>query len=296
VKLTEEWLRIRQFAGLVGIYGYHNLFRRAGHLIDSEGTICHRVGQLASRRALDFLRLHVQTHGLSNIENLGDFCVVSNHASYLDWVLLLAHFPTPLRFIAKRELTRMPIIGAFLRHRGVLIDRARGMSAKAAIRAAVHDGQPYPIMIFPEGTRTHDGKQQPFKRGGLRILAAAGRTFVPVSLRGTYEAFPRKGRAIVPGSRLELVIGRPLDPADFDSVEQLISTCEQQIRLMTAGDLTAAAAVAPTRPSAALPASRPAPAPPDPVGSKRASGARVGHSAETAWSRRQCASPAPGRD
>lgn len=236
--ISQELRRLKQLGGLIGIFGYHNLFRRTGSWLDREGVLCHRVSQLASRRALRFLDLEVRTEGLEHVRCLENYCVVSNHASYLDWALLLAHFPSPLRFIAKRELAAMPIIGAFLRDRGVLIDRARGIDARSAIRAAVHDGQPHPLMIFPEGTRTPDGEIKPFKRGGLRILADAGRSFVPVCLRGTYEVLPRHGRcvSVSPGMQLELRVAQPLHPYDYRSNEDMISACERRVHQLYRGE------------------------------------------------------------
>lgn len=233
---SEELRRARQLAGLVAIFSGYNLCRRAGQRLDPEGELEHRVAHLAARHALDFLRIEVVTQHLERVRGLERYCVIANHASYLDWALLLGYFPAALRFVAKRELTHMPVIGGFLRSRGILIDRARGQDAKAAIRAAVTDGQPYPIAIFPEGTRTRDGALQPFKRGGLRVLAGAGRTFVPVSLRGTYEALPRHGRAVPAGSRLELIVGEPLRPHEFAGPDELIAACETQLQELYRGE------------------------------------------------------------
>ena len=124
----------------------------------------------------------------------------------------------------------MPAIGDYLRHRGVLIDRKRGIDAKAAIGAAVADGQPWPILIFPEGTRTPDGSLRPFKRGGLRILAAAGKALLPVYIYGTFHAMPRQTNLIKAGGKLALMIGAPVMPDAERGVEWALDEVERRMR------------------------------------------------------------------
>jgi 1-acyl-sn-glycerol-3-phosphate acyltransferase len=149
--------------------------------------------------------------------------------------VLLGYFPDPVRFIAKRELAAVPVIGDYLRLRGILIDRRRGVGAREAIAAALADRHPWPILIFPEGTRTPDGTVQPFKPGGLRLIAAAGRPLVPVAVRGTFAAWPRHAKALRPGGHLELVIGAPVRPADYPSVEAALAEVERRVRALAAG-------------------------------------------------------------
>lgn len=229
--LVEEARRYRQLGSLFALFGYHHVFRWAGTVIDPEvGVVDHRVGQLLAQRTLNMLQMQVETEGLHRLEGLGRYAVASNHASYLDWALLLGYFPSPLRFVAKRELSRVPFVGGFLKKRGVLIDRRRGQDAKTALKQALADGQPWPIMLFPEGTRTPDGRLQPFKRGGLRILLEAGLPVVPVCLSGTYEAFPRHGRSIKTGARLTMQVLAPVEPRDYPDKELGIDAVESRIR------------------------------------------------------------------
>jgi 1-acyl-sn-glycerol-3-phosphate acyltransferase len=229
-KLAEEWIRYRQLAQLIGLFGYHHLFRLGGSLVDpEEGVIDHRVGQLLARRTLARLDLPVVCSGLERIAELRNYAVISNHSSYLDWAVLLGYFPSPLRFVAKRELSRLPVVGGFLKHRGILIDRSRGKDAKTSIRQAIFDENQWPIMLFPEGTRSPNGELRPFKRGGLRLLVEAGLTVVPVCIRGTYEAFPRHARHIRSGSTLELQVLEPVNTERSTDPEHAIDRLESQI-------------------------------------------------------------------
>jgi 1-acyl-sn-glycerol-3-phosphate acyltransferase len=205
----------------------------AGALIDEEeGVLEHHISHLLGRKLLSHLKMEVTVEGSENVEGLERYAVVSTHASYLDWAVLLGYFPLPVRFIAKRELIWIPVIGSFLKTRGILIDRKRGVDAKEAIRRATRVAQPWPILIFPEGTRSPDGKVHPFKRGGLRILVDAGLSLVPVCIQGTFDAFPRHATAIKTGCKLLMKVGQPVLPPDPPDREWMMAEVERRVRAL----------------------------------------------------------------
>jgi 1-acyl-sn-glycerol-3-phosphate acyltransferase len=235
MSLKEKLTFAGQIVPLAGICAGYHVVKLVGNTIDGEdGFIEHRVSQLLAQRLLRHLDLSVVGRGAANVAGLERYCVACTHSSYLDWAVLLAYFPSPLRFIAKKELTRMPVIGDYLRLRGVLIDRSKGHTARDAIAAAAYDGQPWPILIFPEGTRSPDGEIHPFKPGGLRLLAEAGRPLVPTYIGGTYDAFPRQVRSIRTGVPLRMVIGEPVRPADFATPAEAIAEVERRMRALRA--------------------------------------------------------------
>jgi len=228
MSLSEELIRVRQIVGTLSICSYYHLLKLAGNLIDKEeGIIEHRVSQLVAQRLLRHLDFSVEVSGLEHLKGLHHYSVISSHASYLDWAVLLGYFPSPLRFIARKDLTAIPVIGNYLEKRGVLIDRSRGIDARQAIRNATEDGQPWPILLFAEGTRTHDGQLQPFKKGGLRILTGAGLSLLPVRITGTFDSFPRKARFIKAGGRLRLLIGEPVH--SVDDPEEAMAEVERRV-------------------------------------------------------------------
>lgn len=228
--MHEELLRIRQIAGLLGIsLVYHNI-KLVSYLIDrEEGVIEHRVSQLLARRLLRHLKMQVDVSGLEHVPSRGRYCVICNHVSYLDWAVLLGHFPSPLRFIGKKELLYVPVVGSFLRARAVLIDRSKGRDALTAIRAATRDEQPWPILLFPEGTRSPTGELQRFKPGGISVLAEAGLPMVPVGIWGTHEAFPRRAKTIKTGARLRMAVTAPIDPGDYPELPALVAALHDRI-------------------------------------------------------------------
>jgi 1-acyl-sn-glycerol-3-phosphate acyltransferase len=229
--LGEEIAAVWQMATLLRIGAGYHLVKLAGNIIDGdEGAIEHHVSQLLARRLLRELRLTVEVSGGEKVRGLERYCVASSHASHLDWAVLLGYFPSPLRFIAKRELIRVPVVGSYLRRRGVLIDRSKGIDARQAITAAARDAQAWPILIFPEGTRSPDGELQPFKHGGLRLLVEAGRTVVPVRILGTHAAYPRQARLIRTGRPLRMIIADPVTPADHAGTEAAMAEVERRVR------------------------------------------------------------------
>lgn len=226
--ILERLRSARLLAEVAAITGGYHLVKVVGNTIDDEeGIIEHRVSQLVARRLLAHAGFEIEVTGAEHVRDLERYAVVCSHASLIDWALLLGYFPSPLRFVAKRELTAMPFIGSYLRLRGVLIDRRSGRSAKEAIAEAAKDAQPWPILLFAEGTRSPDGRLQPFKKAGLRILAEAGRTLLPVRVHGTFEAMPRNDWLIKPG-RLGLAIGEPVVPTP-DTVEEAMAEVERRV-------------------------------------------------------------------
>jgi 1-acyl-sn-glycerol-3-phosphate acyltransferase len=138
------------------------------------------------------------------------YVLLSNHQSLFDIPVLLATMQVPARFMAKRELFRLPVFGWGLRVGG-FIPVARGsQSARESFRAATERLQRgEPVLLFPEETRSEDGRLLPFKRGGFLLAQRAGRPVVPVGIRGTLAVRPRSSFRIHPG-RVLVRYGAPI--------------------------------------------------------------------------------------
>lgn len=121
------------------------------------------------------------------------YVVVANHESVAD-PFLLSHLPWDMRWVAKDELFRPPLVGWLLRLGGdIPVRRGRGGSVRAMRAACLetlrHD---LPVMIFPEGTRSQDGDLLPFRDGAFELAIEAGVPVLPVALSGTRDCM-RKG-------------------------------------------------------------------------------------------------------
>ena len=131
--------------------------------------------------------------------------IVSNHASYIDGLVLSAALPGELCFVAKRELVRQPIARMALRALGTLFvergDIEQGIEDIRHAAEAARSGKR--VVFFPEGTLTRAPGLMPFKLGAFAVAASAGIPVIPVALRGTRSVlrgdqwFPRPGRITV---------------------------------------------------------------------------------------------------
>lgn len=228
LRVLDEIRRGGQYVRLFWLISRYHIVKVVGNRIDKrEGFIEQRIARLMARRILQVLNMQVSVEGQEHAKYIERYAVASNHLSYLDWVLILAEFPNSVSFIAKRMVTLMPVFGSYLRNRGVLIDRRKGNTARSIIRDAAKSS-PWPLLIFPEGTRSADGDIKPFKRAGIRILAEEGLKLLPIVLLGTHAALGKRDRAIRKGTRLHMIILPPIDPTVL-GVEEACAELERVI-------------------------------------------------------------------
>jgi 1-acyl-sn-glycerol-3-phosphate acyltransferase len=171
--------------------------------------------EFAKARARDLewmLGVEVTMHGLEHVASGGPFIYAPSHQSHLDILTLLGHLPGATRFAAKRELWRHPVVGGVLDTLGMIpIDRDAGERSIDALNQAAEDDAA--IVIFPEGTRSRDGRLRDFKKGAFVLAIATGLPIVPVCCRGTRRLMPRGSRlTVVPGS-VDIFIEPPITTA-----------------------------------------------------------------------------------
>jgi 1-acyl-sn-glycerol-3-phosphate acyltransferase len=140
----------------------------------------------------------------------GAYVVVANHQSFLD-IFLLCNIPREMKWVAKKELFRIPWVGwAFSLAGDLSIDRGDAASASAVMaRARRYLETGMSVMIFPEGTRSIDGKLLPFKAGAFKLAVDAGVPVLPIAISGTAQGMP-KGSPWVRPSRLTARILAPV--------------------------------------------------------------------------------------
>ena len=142
--------------------------------------------------------------------------VVSNHASTAD-VFLISHLPWEMKWMGKAELFRVPFLGWSMGLAGdIPVNRgAKGSGATALLKCAEWVRRGMPVMMFPEGTRSLDGKMLPFKDGAFRLAIETGADLLPLGVAGTHDALPKRswkfGR-----SRGRVLVGEPIPSAGKD--------------------------------------------------------------------------------
>lgn len=160
------------------------------------------------------------------------YVIISNHSSWLDIMANFIAVPVPVRFLAKKELFRVPFMGAAMRAMGMVeIDRERAVSMHDAINEGVRKvaSKGDSVMVYPEGTRTRDGAIRPFKRGAFFMAIDNQLPLLPVTISGSYDAWPPG--LIARGGRIIVEIGEPIpvDGLGRDDLEELKARSERLI-------------------------------------------------------------------
>ncbi len=196
-------------ASAVGLTGGFSLAVSALSLKDPR----HADGALNlwARSVLASAGVRTQAHGLERIPE-GHAVFVCNHQSHYDALVVLALVRKHIRWVAKRELFRIPVFGGAMRRVGnIPVERSGGAQDRARLSEAVQGvRERVSVMFFAEGTRSLDGRLRPFKKGAAMLAIQAGVPVVPMAVSGTRLILPKGGRAVRWGQRVALVVGEPI--------------------------------------------------------------------------------------
>lgn len=162
------------------------------------------------------------------------YVVISNHSSWFDVFANFLATPVPLRFLAKKELFKIPVFAPAMRAIGMIeIDRDKATSMHQWIndQARTVAGRAQSIMVYPEGSRTRDGEIQRFKVGAFVIAIENQLPILPVTIAGSYAVFPPGGMTIR-GGHVIVEIGEPLptDHLERDGIRELARQSQEIIR------------------------------------------------------------------
>lgn len=180
---------------------------------DRTGAIQIRMARAWARTLLSVSGVQVQVEGLEKIDPAGSYVFISNHLSYMDTPVALAHIPVQFRFLAKRGLFQIPLLGTHLSRAGhIPVPREDPRAAVKTMQVAAEKirERKISLLIFPEGGRSRDGVLRPFKEGGAYIAIRAGVAIVPIVMLGTRKILPY-GSGVVESGSVTLRILEPVD-------------------------------------------------------------------------------------
>jgi 1-acyl-sn-glycerol-3-phosphate acyltransferase len=185
-------------------------------------NLSYRIGWLCFR-ALYATYFRWRVYGAENVPATGGVILASNHASFLDPPLVGSGLKRDINYLARESLFRFPGIGALLRSwNSVPVDRDGG-GAKGLKTILDRLLRGAGIILFPEGTRTRDGKLQPARSGiGLTVIKSTA-PVVPVRVFGTFEAYGRDRKFPRP-YRVTLKYGKPMR---FENLRAEAKTCDK---------------------------------------------------------------------
>lgn len=212
-------------------------------LVDRSGKAVHAIGGLWSRVVLALAGVKVELAGVEKIPTDGPVIIVSNHQGAFDIPALQGHLPLQFRWVAKKSLFSIPVIGWSMKLAGYIgIDRDSAGKAYKSIRdAAERIKGGTSVLIFPEGTRSYTGKMNSFKRGAFVLAARSGVPVLPVTVRGSNEVMARGSLLIRPGV-IRLTVGEPIpsEGRDESALRDLTKKAIEEILNQGAGALKAA--------------------------------------------------------
>ena len=168
--------------------------------------------------------IRVRVEGRDNIEPGVHYIFLSNHVSNLDPPIVLPNIPGMTSVFLKKELMNIPLLGTAMRMgKYVPVSRAnsredaqRSVEAAAdALNSGLH------ITVFPEGTRSPDGRLLPFKKGAFFLAEATGAPIIPIVITGTEKMMPRNTLRITPGEAY-LKFLPAIRPQEAESREDLM--------------------------------------------------------------------------
>ncbi len=214
-KLVFVYLALGPIAGIIGI---------PYTLLVGDISRLYRVAMWITNAGVRAAGIKIEMRGLENVP-AGRSCIfMSNHVSNLDPPVVLPLLPGRSSVLLKKELMEIPILGRAMRmakfvpvERGHRRDAAQASvdAAADALRSGLH------ILVYPEGTRSRDGRLSTFKKGPFFLAKETQAPIVPIALSGTQTMMHKGSNAIVPGlARIQLLPA--IEPSHFATREELL--------------------------------------------------------------------------
>ncbi|HSY67868.1 MAG TPA: lysophospholipid acyltransferase family protein [Edaphobacter sp.] len=214
-KLAFVYLALGPIAGIVGI---------PYTLLVGDISVLYRVAMWITNAGVRAAGIKIEMTGLENVPP-GRSCIfMSNHVSNLDPPVVLPLLPGRSSVLLKKELMNIPILGRAMRmakfvpvERGHRRDAAQASveAAADALRSGLH------ILVYPEGTRSRDGRLSTFKKGPFFLAMETQAPIVPIALSGTQTMMHKGSNAIVPGlARIQMLPA--VEPSKYETREELL--------------------------------------------------------------------------
>lgn len=175
--------------------------------------------------------IRVKVVGRENIDKKTSYIFVANHQGAFDIFTIYGFLGHNFKWLMKKSLEKIFLVGDACKNaRHIFVDDSNIAGIKETISKAeetLKDGMS--LVIFPEGSRSWDGKMIPFKRGAFMLAAEFNRPVVPVTIEGSFHSLPRFGKQVSPG-KITLTIHKPINPGPKGfNTKQLMAQCRENI-------------------------------------------------------------------
>ena len=219
---------------------------------DKSGNAVLALARLWSRVILGVPGVKLEVKMRARLDPGRPYVFMANHASMVDIWAVFVTIPASFRFIAKKQLSRIPLFGwAMAAGRFIFIDRQNALAARRSMDEAarrIRSGQS--VVIFPEGTRTRTGRLGTFKKGGFHLAIDSGVAVVPVAIRGSGALMP-PGSPLIRAGTVTVEVDEPIPTEGLSSGDRnaLIEKVRGRIAAMLGEPPASASAAAQSRES-----------------------------------------------
>ncbi len=192
----------------------------------------HTYARFWARVGLRLAGVGLRVEGQEHIPRGQAVIYMPNHQSNFDILALFASLPVQFRWLAKEELFHIPLFGFAMRRTGYIpVDRSdRKKAIESMKEAARRIGEGASVIVFPEGTRSPDGRLLPFKKGGFLLALQAQVPVVPVAITGSRDIMPKKSRWIQGGTiHVRIFPPVPTEARGAEDRDSFIETVRQPI-------------------------------------------------------------------
>jgi 1-acyl-sn-glycerol-3-phosphate acyltransferase len=186
-------------------------------LFDPHGKHVYGISRFWAWVILRFGGVSLSVNGLSHIDPRQQYVFMVNHQSNIDIPVLVQSLPAfQLRWLAKRELLRVPFFGwALWAAKHITVDRADRFDALGSLKKAKQRMKSgISLVVFPEGTRSSNGHLLPFKRGGFLLAVKTRTPIVPVTISGSSAILP-KGDWRLRSGKIDVTLGAPISVENY---------------------------------------------------------------------------------
>ena len=175
--------------------------------------------------------IRVKVVGRENIDKTTSYIFVANHQGAFDIFTVYGFLGHNFKWLMKKSLEKIFLVGAACKNaRHIFVDDSKIAGIKETIAQAEHtlkDGMS--LVIFPEGSRSWDGKMIPFRRGAFMLAAEFNLPVVPLTIDGSFDKLPRFGKQVSQGL-ITLTIHKPINPGPKGfNTKQLMAQCYADI-------------------------------------------------------------------
>ncbi len=196
-------------------------------------VLLNREIALWTERMMKHIKMDLTVEGKENLPDVGEpVLFVANHQSYLDIPIVLYGLGEPYPLMAKKSITRVPLLRLWLKELGcIYVDRD---NVREALKT-MHEGEKIletgeSLILFPEGTRSQSNTMVEFKMGGIRMAKQAGVPIVPLAIDGTYLALEGNNYRLQPADvRLVILPPIPTQEMSREDYRALPETLYEQI-------------------------------------------------------------------